>query len=144
MPDSTCKYCGARIADCGHIQKQDEPPVVVMLPGVRRITDRMVIAIPLLDLAMDKPVIMAVWPVGGVLAKLTEDSVEIDDYFPHDGTARDSFPIPPGLYVWEGDLSGFNPDLDWENYPELLHGEWRKMTAAEFEYLNHGETPWKE
>jgi len=109
---------------------------------VTEITERMVIAIPMLDLAMDKPVIMAVWPATGNLARLTEDSVDLEDYLPYGSEARDAMPVLPGLYVWEGRFDdGYDASVELDDFPMLNGGEWRKVTPAEFESLNHGETP---
>lgn len=48
---------------------------------------------------------------------------------------------PDGVSIWEGRVQGWGPDRDGE-YDAELRGEFRPLTAEEWQLLASGEPPW--
>jgi hypothetical protein len=86
-------------------------------------------------------------PIGQLLPMFAQgkfSEIELYEY----GSERDwsdSVPSPPGigLWVWEYKVTGGGPDY-WGEYdaPDIDHGTWRPLTAAEWHFVQSGENPW--
>jgi hypothetical protein len=86
-------------------------------------------------------------PIGQLLPMFAQgkfSEIELYEY----GRERDwsdSVPSPPGigLWVWEYKPTGGGPDY-WGEYdaPDIDHGTWRPLTAAEWHFVQNGEPPW--